>query len=135
MKKLILLLSLFLTISCSSNDEDKDTQGTFNYPSWIQGTWKDDASGAILSFTKNDIKYNLSGKTYSFTKNQTGSSLNQTGSSLNQNNPQQIAKTDHLYIVDLNQGIDGLIIRFNFVKNSDSKMESKGHLPGSYTKQ
>lgn len=126
MKKLLLLLSLILTVSCSSNDEN--TQGAFRYPSWIEGSWKDNATGAILTFTKNDIKYNSDGNIYSFSKNQVSTFSNQKG-------PLQIANTSDLYIVDFGQVLDGSFIRFNFVRSSGSTMESKGHLPGSYTKQ
>lgn len=126
MKNLILLLSLIFITSCSSSDED--TQGVFYSPSWIQGTWKDNTTGATLTFTKNDIKYNLKGSTYSFSKNQIKTASNQTI-------PQQIAKTDDLYIVDFGQGLEGSLIRFNFLRKTDNTIESKGHLPGNYTRQ
>lgn len=126
MKNLILLLSLILITSCSSSDED--TQGVFNSPSWIQGSWIDNTTGATLTFTKNDIKYNLNGSIYSFSRNQIKNASKQSI-------PQQIAKTDDLYIVDFGQGLDGSVIRFNFLKKTDITIESKGHLPGNYTKQ
>ncbi|KIA94851.1 hypothetical protein OA93_19290 [Flavobacterium sp. KMS] len=67
MKKIILLFSLMLIItSCSSNDED--TYGIFNPPNWIQGTWKEETSGAILTFTARDIKYTTTGDSFSFSK-------------------------------------------------------------------
>jgi hypothetical protein len=125
MKNLILLLSLVLITSCSSSDED--TQGVFYSPSWIQGSWKDNTTGAILTFTKNDIKYNSDGNTYSFSKNQIRTSSNRII-------PQQIAKTDNLYIVDFGQALEGSLIRFNFFKKTDNTIESKGHLPGNYTR-
>ncbi|WP_374174189.1 hypothetical protein [Flavobacterium tructae] len=125
MKNLILLLSLIFITACSSSDED--TQGVFHSPSWIQGSWKDNTTGAILTFTKNDIKYNTNGNTYSFSKNQIRISSNQII-------PQQIAKTDNLYIVDFGQGLEGSLIRFNFFKKTDNTIESKGHLPGNYTR-
>lgn len=126
MKNLILLLSLILITSCTSSDED--TQGVFNSPSWIQGSWIDKTTGATLTFTKNDIKYNLNGSIYSFSRNQM-----KTASILSI--PRQIAKTDNLYIVDFGQSLEGSVIRFNFLRKTDVTIESKGHLPGNYTKQ
>lgn len=125
MKKIILLFSLMLIItSCSSNDED--TYGIFNPPNWIQGTWKEETSGAILTFTSRDIKYTTTGDSFSFSKQTT---------KFSNTLPQEISSSPNLYISDFSQGKEGSIIRFNFVKTSDTKMESKGHLPGNYIKQ
>lgn len=125
MKKIILLFSLMLIItSCSSNDED--TYGIFNPPNWIQGTWKEETSGAILTFTSRDIKYTTTGDSFSFSKQTT---------KFSNTLPQEISSSPNLYVSDFSQGKDGSIIRFNFVKTSDTKMESKGHLPGNYIKQ
>ncbi|KIC02657.1 membrane lipoprotein lipid attachment site-containing protein [Flavobacterium sp. JRM] len=125
MKKIILLFSLMLIItSCSSNDED--TYGIFNPPNWIQGTWKEETSGAILTFTARDIKYTTTGDSFSFSKQTT---------KFSNTLPQEISSSPNLYVSDFSQGKEGSIIRFNFVKTSDTKMESKGHLPGNYIKQ
>ncbi|MEA9415479.1 membrane lipoprotein lipid attachment site-containing protein [Flavobacterium sp. PL02] len=125
MKKIILLFSLMLIItSCSSNDED--TYGIFNPPNWIQGTWKEETSGAILTFTSRDIKYTTTGDSFSFSKQTT---------KFSNTLPQEISSSPNLYVSDFSQGKEGSIIRFNFVKTSDTKMESKGHLPGNYIKQ
>ncbi|OUL60955.1 membrane lipoprotein lipid attachment site-containing protein [Flavobacterium sp. AJR] len=125
MKKIILLFSLMLIItSCSSNDED--TYGIFNPPNWIQGTWKEETSGAILTFTSRDIKYTTIGDSFSFSKQTT---------KFSNTLPQEISSSPNLYVSDFSQGKEGSIIRFNFVKTSDTKMESKGHLPGNYIKQ
>ncbi|WP_264535339.1 hypothetical protein [Flavobacterium sp. N1736] len=124
MKKLILILSLYIIASCSSNEEDFDV---FNPPNWIQGTWKNDA-GETLTFTEHDIKYNKkSEKQISFSLETTKFSSNPY--------PQQISSTSTLYVVDFSQSMQGSTIRFNFVKSSEKKMESKGYLPGFYTKQ
>lgn len=127
MNKLILVLSLVILSACSSNDDNNS--GNANYftpPDWIQGTWKDDSSGAILIFTSGDIKYVLNGSTTSFTKEITKFSYRY---------PQVISSTSNLYVVDFTQGLEGSIIRFNFVNESGTKMKSKGYLPGNYTKQ
>lgn len=124
MKKLFLLFSLIIITSCSSSDED--TSGIFNPPTWIQGVWKDESSGATLTFTQRDIKYSTDGNSYSFSKQTT---------KFTHVLAQEISSTPNFYVSDFSQGQEGSIIRFSFVKTSDTKMESKGHLPGNYTKQ
>lgn len=115
---------MLIITSCSSNDED--TYGIFNPPNWIQGTWKEETSGAILTFTSRDIKYTTTGDSFSFSKQTT---------KFSNTLPQEISSSPNLYVSDFSQGKEGSIIRFNFVKTSDTKMESKGHLPGNYIKQ
>ncbi len=125
MKKLLLLFSLtIITISCSSGDED--AYGIFNPPAWIQGVWTDEASGATLTFTNHDIKYTTNGKSFSFSRQSTTSS---------QTLAQEISSTPNLYVSDFHQGNQGSIFRFNFAKTSDTRMHSKGHLPGNYAKK
>ena len=125
MKKIILILSLCIIASCSSSDED--SRGLFSPPNWIQGTWKNSA-GETLIFTRNDIKYSAKNETeISFSKETTRFSSNPY--------PQQISSTATLYIVDFTESIQIQSVRFNFVKTSENRMESKGFLPGFYIKQ
>jgi hypothetical protein len=125
MKKLILILSLYIIASCSSNDEE--SYGVFSPPNWIQGSWKNDA-GETLTFTERDIKYSpKKEKQISFSRETKKLSSNSYS--------QQISSTPTLYVVDFTQNTQGATIRFNFVKTSEKKIESKGYLPGSYTKQ
>ncbi len=125
MKKIILILSLYIIASCSSSDEE--SRGLFNTPNWIQGNWKNSA-GETLIITKNDIKYSA--------KNEKQISLSKETTRFSSNPyPQQISSTPTLYIVDFTQSTQSPVIRFNFVKTSENKMESKGFLPGFYIKQ
>ncbi|WP_123875890.1 hypothetical protein [Flavobacterium araucananum] len=131
MKKLILLVSLIIMVACSStdgNDSGKNsvTDNYFNPPTWIQGTWKEDTTGAILIFTTNDIKYSFNNNTTSFSREITKFSYDY---------PQQISSTSNLYIVDFTQGLKGTLVRFNFVNESGTKIKSQGYLAGNYTKQ
>lgn len=118
--KLIILLLPLLLISCSSDD---DNNGVFSTPSWIQGTWKGNTTNETLTFTKGDIKYNNS---YSFGDQSRKSNFLGV---------QVIANTDSTYIIDYYQEKGTVPIRFTFIKKSIIQMESRGHLPGSFTKQ
>ena len=60
MKKIVLLFSFFLLLSCSNSDDDVSSSLTdFNPPAWIQGTWalQDDTSNdaVVFNFTKADF--------------------------------------------------------------------------------
>jgi hypothetical protein len=54
MKKLFYLLVVILIFSCSSPSSDDNNSSNFNPPSWIQGTWKDNASFGF-KFTSNNV--------------------------------------------------------------------------------
>ena len=59
MKKVFLLFSLFLMLSCSTSDDSTNSSNSdFNPPAWIQGNWGQEgagSSGVVFSFTANDF--------------------------------------------------------------------------------
>ena len=60
MKKVFLLFSLFLMLSCSnSNDNTNSSNSDFHPPAWIQGNWIQEGnigtSGVVFSFSANDF--------------------------------------------------------------------------------
>lgn len=60
MKKLFLLFSLFLMLSCSNSDDNSNSSNSdFNPPAWIQGNWLQEGSigtsGVLFSFSANDF--------------------------------------------------------------------------------
>jgi hypothetical protein len=60
MKKVFLLCSLFLMLSCSnSEDKSKSSNSDFHPPAWIQGNWIQEGSGGtsgiVFSFSANDF--------------------------------------------------------------------------------
>lgn len=59
MKKVLLLCSLFLLLSCSNSDDSaNDSNSDFNPPAWIQGNWELEGSGSsgiLFSFTATDF--------------------------------------------------------------------------------
>ncbi|MCD0470208.1 hypothetical protein [Flavobacterium sp. JAS] len=121
-RKIIFGLLLIALASCSSSDEP----GAFYPPSWVQGTWKENTSGDILTFTKHDITYTSNDKTVSFNKQY----YKLASSSI-----QVISETSDYYIFDCIPIKESMPIRFNFAKTSNTKMESRGNLPGNFTKQ
>ncbi|MCV9930262.1 hypothetical protein OIU83_21570 [Flavobacterium sp. LS1R49] len=80
----------------------------------------------MLTFTNHDIKYTTNGNLFSFSRH-----ANKFSNSFTQ----EISTKPTLYVSDFYQTKEGPIIRFTFVQISSTKMESKGHLPGNYTKQ
>ena len=58
MKKVLLLCSLFLMLSCSNSD-DNSSNSDFHPPAWIQGNWLQQGSigtsGVLFSFSANDF--------------------------------------------------------------------------------
>jgi hypothetical protein len=58
MKKVLLLCSLFLMLSCSNSD-DNSSNSDFHPPAWIQGNWLQEGSigtsGVLFSFSANDF--------------------------------------------------------------------------------
>jgi hypothetical protein len=125
MKKLLVVFSLVIITSCSSNDAES---GYYYPPSWIQGTWKESSSGDLLKFSKSDIIYtSISGNsTVSFSKD----SYKFPTSSV-----QLIASTGDNYIFDYFQFKEAVPVRFNFVKTSNSMIKSTGFLPGNFVRQ
>lgn len=66
MKKVFLLCSLFLLLSCSNSDDSSSgSNGDFHPPTWIQGTWllegTTDTSGILFSFSATDFCLTSSG--------------------------------------------------------------------------
>lgn len=122
MKKLIFVISVIILVSCSSNNDDN---GVFYPPSWIQGSWKDNASGDVLLFTKRDIIY---------TTNNGEVSLSKQSYKFTNSTVQVISSTSDSYILDYIEIKGGVPLRFNFFKTGDSKMESKGYLRGNFIK-
>ena len=56
MKKLLLLFSALLFISCSGDDDSSSNDTSINPPSWIQGLWmREGVEGFGYEFTKDDI--------------------------------------------------------------------------------
>lgn len=60
MKKVFLLCSLFLLLSCSNSDDSSGgSNGDFHPPAWIQGAWLQEGSiggsGVLFSFSANDL--------------------------------------------------------------------------------
>ena len=60
MKKVLLLFSLFLMLSCSNSDDNTNSsKSDFHPPAWIQGTWNQEgsngSSGVLFSFSVNDF--------------------------------------------------------------------------------
>ena len=56
MKKLLLLFSALLFISCSGDDDSSSNDTSIDPPSWIQGVWmREDLEGFGYEFTKDDI--------------------------------------------------------------------------------
>jgi hypothetical protein len=66
MKKVFLLCSLFLMLSCSNSD-DNSTNSDFHPPAWIQGNWLQEGSigtsGVLFSFSANDFCMTTMGMT------------------------------------------------------------------------
>lgn len=122
-RKILLALLLTALASCSSNNEEP---GAFNPPLWIQGTWKENTSGDTVTFTKYDILYTTNGTTVSFNKQYY---------KFSSSNVQIISNTSDYYIFDCIPTKESMPIRFNFAKTSNTKMESRGNLPGNFTKQ
>ncbi len=60
MKKVFLLCSLFLMLSCSKSDDNTSSSNSdFHPPAWIQGNWIQEGSigtsGVLFSFSANDF--------------------------------------------------------------------------------
>ena len=59
MKKVFLLFSLFLMLSCSNSDDNANSSNSdFHPPAWIQGNWLLDGIsgyGVLFSFSANDF--------------------------------------------------------------------------------
>lgn len=60
MKKVFLLCSLFLMLSCSNSDDNSSSSNSdFHPPAWIQGNWIQEgsiaASRILFSFSANDF--------------------------------------------------------------------------------
>lgn len=59
MKKVFLLFSLFLMLSCSNSDENTNSSNSdFHPPAWIQGNWGQEgagSSGVLFTFKTNDF--------------------------------------------------------------------------------
>ncbi|MBG6188604.1 hypothetical protein [Flavobacterium sp. CAN_S2] len=59
MKKVVLLFSLFLMLSCSSSDDNGNSSNSDFYPpAWIQGNWMQEGLtnyGVLFSFSENDF--------------------------------------------------------------------------------
>lgn len=60
MKKVFLLCSLFLLLSCSNSDDSNGSSNAdFHPPSWIQGNWQQESdiglTGLLFSFSTNDF--------------------------------------------------------------------------------
>lgn len=59
MKKVFLLFSLFLMLSCSNSDDNINSSNSdFHPPTWIQGNWGQEgagSSGVLFSFSANDF--------------------------------------------------------------------------------
>lgn len=60
MKKVLLLFSLFLMLSCSNSDDNTTSSNSdFHPPAWIQGNWIQEGSigtsGVLFSFSANDF--------------------------------------------------------------------------------
>ena len=60
MKKVLLLCSLFLMLSCSSSDDSSNSsKSDFHPPAWIQGNWIQEGSvgtsGVVFSFAASDF--------------------------------------------------------------------------------
>lgn len=126
MKKLTLILTIIIITSCSSYEEE--SFGIFKSPNWLQGVWKDDLSGSLFIFTRNDIKYVTTTDQRPFSFSRDPVEFNK------EYRVETISSTPNLYIVDFFPAKERSIIRFIFVKKSDLKIQSKGHLSGSYTK-
>ena len=54
MKKLLYLSTVILLFSCSSSDNNSSNSNSFHPPSWIHGTWVDNASFGF-KFTSNNV--------------------------------------------------------------------------------
>jgi hypothetical protein len=59
MKKVVLLFSLFLMLSCSNSDDNGNSSNSdFHPPAWIQGNWMQEGLtgyGVLFSFSANDF--------------------------------------------------------------------------------
>ena len=60
MKKVFLLFSLFLMLSCSNSEDNTNSSNSdFHPPAWIQGNWLQEGSigtsGVLFSFSANDF--------------------------------------------------------------------------------
>lgn len=70
MKKLILLLTLFIVSSCTVEDlellypNQYNNQNYVNPPAWLLGTWRD-SKGNEFTFTQYDVIYSFGSSTYS----------------------------------------------------------------------
>lgn len=122
MKKIFLLLVSLLFLSCSQNTEDINF---IKSPSWLQGTWRENITGAELIITKGDISYNG----YSFGKESQKSNFK------NLNKVQVITDNSTSYIFDYYGVNGGVPLRFIFINKNNKQLESKGHIPGLYTKK
>ncbi|MCV2486682.1 hypothetical protein OD917_17260 [Flavobacterium sp. SH_e] len=133
MKKLLLLLSVFFMLSCTSEDEYDSSGSNGNHatrispPEWIIGKWKNE-EGIVLQFTKSDLII-----------------INSTGyqSSVSygidyweeKGNDVELVetKTEDSYIFEYRDAASTKQY-FNFVKTSDTQMGSKRFYKGNYTK-
>jgi hypothetical protein len=118
----LLFLMLIIVASCSPTDDSN-----YSAPSWIQGTWKEESSGDILTFEKDQILYTKGGNQISLLKK----FMEAPG-----NGGKLISKNADSYIIEYSGskigGYEGNfiysdLVRISFIKLSDSRMNSKGY--------
>lgn len=131
MKKLILLLCVIFTFSCTSEEEygrsNSNSSSKINPPEWIRGKWKNDA-GTVLEFTKTDLK-TVDKEGYKFSVLYDFDYWEGKGYDLELIE----SSTDESYIFEYRDAASTKKY-FNFIKSSDGKMESKRFYKGTYTK-
>ncbi|MGE8340986.1 MAG: hypothetical protein ACN6OI_08125 [Flavobacterium sp.] len=133
MKKLLLLLSVVFMFSCTSV-EDEDEYGSNNQsairispPEWIIGKWKNE-EGVLLLFTKSDLTV-VNSMGY---KSSVSFLIDYWGGKGNDVELVE-TKTEDTYIFEFRDAASTKQY-FNFVKSSDTQMESKRFYKGNYTK-
>ncbi|SHG67598.1 hypothetical protein SAMN05443663_103441 [Flavobacterium defluvii] len=137
MKKLIVLFSLILTYSCSSEETDSGMKIDNDYPipkeykitppTWILGTWVDSGTKKIV-FTKSDIICDPAGNPLS--------AKGETLYYIIQEQDPEITQTQTENSYFLQYKISSSERRtFNFIKISETEIESKGTYKGIFTKK
>lgn len=134
MKKVFLLFSLFLMLSCSNSDDNNNLSNSdFNPPNWIQGTWTQESEigldGGTFTFTSNDFCLSTSGVDQQCQR-ELIEQLRQSGV-----NPSVIEYiTDDAYTIEINYGLGQSSI-YSFEKLSSNSIEWTA-VPGAvFTKQ
>ncbi|MET3027385.1 hypothetical protein ABXT06_11940 [Flavobacterium sp. UW10123] len=134
MKKIILLLSLVFICSCSSDDSNSSNSDTnpnnqkyhITPPDWILGEWSD-GQGRTIEFTKSNVTIDYYGN-FASVDYQLNNYYEDGDTQLIQ------TQTSTTYNIQFYDSPSTKKI-YNFIKISDTQIESTGLFKGTYTKK